>query len=256
MSKSKVSWTNFAFNPYTWNCTTVSPGCKHCYARARAEKYPQNSATGEFDNPPLWRENAVEELRKMPKGNLVFVNDHSDTYHEAALLGWIRRIHTLIGQYPGQMFQVLTKRPERALNIAHMVQWPDNLWFGVSVESPAFLHRLNTLFAIPAKHRFVSFEPLLKPITSGELLAANAQKLDWMIVGGESGLGFRPFKPEWLEPFLQIREKFHIPLFYKQGNGVFPDQNREYKGETFNEYPPEFNTLQARFVKPTQERLW
>jgi protein gp37 len=245
MAKSKISWTDAALNFLTWNCTSISPGCKHCYARKRARDVKgYNSAEYDFEAPPQWREAAVNELRLMKPGQVVFVNNHSDSFHEHVPLDWMRRTHTLIAQRPQLIFLLLTKRPDNALRVADHLKWPDNLWLGVSVEMPLYLKRMDVLRQIPAQHKFVSFEPLLRAIPSDDI---NWRGIEWNIVGGESGQGYRPFDKAWLAPFMWAREEQGIPLFFKQSAGEFPDMDWLYQGREYREFPVQFEALHERF---------
>src|SRR5437016_342869 len=68
-----------------------------------------------------------------------------------------------------------------------------NIWMGVSIESPDYVFRIDHLRATHAHVKFLSLEPLLGPLSILDLRA-----IDWVIVGGESGPGARPMDPGWV----------------------------------------------------------
>lgn len=256
MPKTKISWTDEAWNWLTWNCDTVSPGCKHCFARAHSQRYPQNSAGGQFAGAPNFRPKALEELRLIKSGSTVFVNTHSDTFHKANSIDTLARMFQHMNQRPDLIFLLLTKRPEIALSWAEQLRWTDNIWLGVSVESATFLRRLDLLRLIPAAHRFVSFEPLLAYIPQN-LIRPALQNIDWVIVGGESGQEYRPFMKEWAVDIQRISSEFKIPFYFKQGSGLYPESDRILNGKTYDEFPLEFDQLHRQYeVKAVQTSLF
>ncbi len=257
MPTSKISWTNEAINFLTWNCNKVSPGCKHCYAQAHSERYPQNSAGGEFLGAPAFRSKAFEELRLTKPGNTVFVNTHSDTFHEKNPLAWIKAMFQVMNQRPDLIFLLLTKRPQVAQLIAHEVTWTDNIWLGTSVESMDYFERIRVLESIPAQHRFISFEPLLGPIVSDDRKNSPGKGIEWVICGGESGEYHRPFGKQWAVDIQDWCARNTIPFYYKQGSSVFPDQDRELNGQEYRELPAAFEALHERYaVKAQQQSLF
>lgn len=254
MPKSKISWTDEALNFLTWNCSKVSPGCKHCYAEAHSRKYPQNSAGGGFLDYPQFRAKALEELRLTKSGTVVFINTHSDTFHQSIPLTDIKRMFTHMNQRSDLIFLVLTKRPHLALEYAPYLAWTDNIWLGVSIETMDYYGRLEMLAQIPAKHKFVSFEPLLGPIQAECLLA---EAVEWVIVGGESGEGKRPLDKAWAAHLQRFCAAEHIPFYFKQGSSLYPDQDRLLNEQEYNERPAAFAALRAQYqVEVDQGRLF
>ncbi|MEE8169717.1 MAG: phage Gp37/Gp68 family protein, partial [Phycisphaerae bacterium] len=208
---SSIEWTEATWNPVT-GCTKISPGCKNCYAERMAKRLhamglPQyrngfrvTLQPGALGLPLQWR-----------KPRIIFVNSMSDLFHEAVPLEFIRQTYSVMEQASQHTFQVLTKRPERALACADDLPWPDNLWLGTSVETALYVHRIRTLQRVPAKTRFLSVEPLLGPIPRLPLTG-----IHWVIVGGESGPGARPMEAAWVR---QIRDRcrfYGVPFFFKQ----------------------------------------
>lgn len=256
MSKTKISWTDEALNFLSWNCNKVSPGCKHCYAQKHAEKYPRNSAGGEFLGAPRMRDNALKELAVIKAGSTVFVNTHSDTFHEKNPSEWIYTMFQHMNQRPDLIFLVLTKRPQYPELFYQNLKWTDNIWLGTSVESADYLHRITALEHVPAAHKFISFEPLLGHIPPPSLFAS-LKHIDWVIVGGESGEHHRPFGKQWAIDIQQVCSQMKIPFYFKQGSALFPDSDRVLNGQTYDEFPPEFDRLKHQYaVTAVQQSLF
>lgn len=134
---------------------------------------------------------------------------------------------------PQHTFQVLTKRSRRLREIADELPWPKNVWIGVSVEDQWVLGRIDDLRQVPASVRFLSCEPLLGPMDNLHL-----EGIDWVIVGGESGPGARPMKPEWVESILKQCRQAKVAFFFKQWGGTRKDiTGRELNGRTYDELP-------------------
>lgn len=262
MSKTHIGWTDNSWNPYLWRCRKVSQGCKNCYMMALATRYGQDP-TGPFGT--RW-EAADKELKTFKPGEVVFVNSMSDTYYERASDDDVMRVHATAARRPDLTFLVLTKRPERALALASQLEWPRNLWLGVSVENKATLPRISYALATPAAGVFVSAEPLLEDI--GVLLRAYAslqgyvwhgqrtiyvpdavrdagrgKAIGWVIVGGESGPERRPFDWRWAASIQHTCAEFDVPFFYKQGSAFMPGQDRLLEGRTWDEMPAAFSQV-------------
>ena len=221
-SNSSIEWTDATWNPVT-GCTKISAGCKHCYAekmahRLKAMGVPRYRNGFELtlqpdvlDVPLSWR-----------KPRFIFVNSMSDLFHEKVPLDYLRRVFDVMNRCPQHTFQVLTKRPERAAELAAEFHWTPNIWFGTTVEAQEFIPRIKFLVKTPSAVRFLSVEPLLGPIPRLPL-----QGIDWVIVGGESGPGARPVQPEWVR---QIRDRClarSVPFFFKQWGGVQKKKSRQ-----------------------------
>jgi protein gp37 len=250
MAETKIPWAQEALNFLTWNCNKVSAGCKHCYAQTHSLKYPQNSRGAEFLGAPAIREKAFDELRLIKPGNTVFVNTHSDTFHNSLTLEQIQRMFIHMNQRPDLIFLLLTKRPEIAFKHSAALNWTDNICLGTSVEDMRVYGRIETLANVPAKHRFLSLEPLLGAVT---LAPSDAPWLDWVITGGESGEYRRPLGKQWAVDIQQYCARFNIPFYFKQGSSVFPDQDRLLNGREYNEFPSAFAALQDRFAVNVQQ---
>lgn len=208
---SKIEWTETTWNPVT-GCQKISPGCKHCYAermakRLRAMGQPRY-AKG-FD--VTLQEDIVGLPLKWKKPKIVFVNSMSDLFHPDVPASFIQRCFETMNKASQHQFQVLTKRPERVVELSAQLEWTDNIWIGTSVENSDYVHRVRSLSKVKANIRFLSVEPLLGPI--GRLPLSN---IDWVIVGGESGPGARPMKPEWVRTIRDRCLRYGVPFFFKQ----------------------------------------
>ena len=144
----------------------------------------------------------------------MFVNSMSDLFHADVPEPFIHRVFEVMGDCPQHTFQVLTKRAQRAARLAPRLRWPENVWMGVSVESPDYRWRLEYLRRIPAATRFVSAEPLLAPLPCLDLGG-----VDWLIAGGESQSGCRPASDEWFRDLRDQCASAGVAFFLKQLGG-------------------------------------
>lgn len=231
--KSSIEWTEATWNPVT-GCTKISQGCKHCYAERLARRL---QAMGNPRYANGFRVTLHYDLLDLPlkwhKPKLIFVNSMSDLFHPDVPTEFIQQVFETMVRASHHTFQILTKRPARAAEIAHLLPWPENVWMGTSVESHEVLHRVAALKAIPATVRFLSLEPLLGPIPNLPL-----DGIHWVIVGGESGPGARPMNPEWVR---QIRDqciRHGVAFFFKQWGGTNKKiTGRILDGRTWDEMP-------------------
>jgi len=230
---SSIEWTDATWNPVT-GCTKVSPGCKFCYAERMAKRL---QAMGQ----PRYRNGFLttlqEDLLEAPLGwakpRRVFVNSMSDLFHEAVPADFIAGVFGVMERASWHVFQVLTKRAERLAELAPDLPWPRNVWMGVSVESAEFTWRIAHLRRVPAAVRFLSVEPLLGPIARLPL-----RGVDWVIVGGESGPGARPMRPEWARAIRDRCVAAEVPFFFKQWGGVRKKRTgRALDARTWDEMP-------------------
>ena len=247
---SSIEWTEATWNPVA-GCTPVSPGCLNCYAARMAlrlqfagaasgcSKYI-GTAKRARDGRPVFSgrinldEGSLDLPRRWKRSKVIFVNSMSDLFHADVPVEYIQRVFAVMGECPQHQFQVLTKRPERALELSAQLPWPVNVWMGTSVENALYTHRIKTLREIPAKIRFLSCEPLLGPIARLPL-----EGIHWVIVGGESGPGARPMEAGWVE---QIRDRCverGVAFFFKQWGGVQKKKaGRILELRTWDEMPP------------------
>jgi len=176
-----------------------------------------------------------EDLVQLPlswkKSRCIFVNSMSDLFHPSVPADYIQKIFNVMERANWHEFQLLTKRSERLIELAHYLPWPKNVWIGVSVENANYINRINHLRSVPAAVRFLSIEPLLGPLTKIPL-----KGIDWVIVGGESGPKARPIDKEWVR---KIRDKciaLGVPFFFKQWGGTRKTKTgRKLDGRTWDD---------------------
>ena len=242
---SDIEWTDKTWNPVK-GCFKVSPGCKNCYAirmaeRLQAMKHPLYQGTVIRNGKPNWtgkiglNETLLAEPLKWKKPAKIFVNSMSDLFYEEVPDEFIKQTFNTMLQADWHQFQILTKRPERAKSFLTKYDYnlPPHIWFGVSVESNEYITRIDDLRDMPASIRFVSFEPLLDTVSK-----ANLSKIDWAIIGGESGPGARPMKEEWVNEIEKLCRMHRTAFFFKQWGGVNKKKTgREWQGQTWDEYP-------------------
>lgn len=232
-TRSGIEWTESTWNPLT-GCNKVSPGCKHCYAermaiRLKATGHP-NYANG-FEL--TMHEHILERPLQWKKSQIIFVNSMSDLFHKDVPIDFIQQIFDVMRRAWWHQFQVLTKRSERLYELSPQIEWPRNVWMGVSVESGAYTFRINHLRKTGAKVKFLSLEPLLGPLQN-----LNLEAIDWVIVGGESGPGARPISEEWVTDIRDQCLAAHVPFFFKQWGGTQKKKTgRSLQGRTWDEMP-------------------
>jgi protein gp37 len=230
---SSIEWTEATWNPLT-GCTKVSPGCKRCYAERLAVRL---KAMGQKNYRNGFKLTIHEQTLEIPlrwkSPQLIFVNSMSDLFQQGVPVPFISRVFDTMRSAHWHLFQVLTKRSERLLELSPQLEWPENVWMGVSVENQKYTFRIDHLRRTNAKVKFLSLEPLLGPLP-----ALNLKGIDWVIVGGESGPGARPMSAEWA---LDIRDQCkaaRVPFFFKQWGGVNKKKaGRELDGITHNAMP-------------------
>jgi protein gp37 len=275
-SNSAIEWTDHTFNPW-WGCSRVSPGCKNCYAEAIARRF--NNATNYWDSQAniiklpsdgYWRHPIKWNKEAAGRGQIakVFCGSMCDIFStrgytlgniEAAAGEFIsnestsqvdterRRVFALTKATPNLFWLLLTKRPE---NIVERLpgDWENgyvNVGLGVSVETANYINRIKILTGIPSTLRFLSLEPLLGPLPKLPL-----QGIDWVIVGGESGDGFRPMLLDWVRDIRDQCLAAKVPFFFKQlagkaGNGELP----KLDGVSWAQFPA-FSPGQTLAAKP------
>jgi protein gp37 len=230
---STIEWTEATWNPVT-GCDRISPGCAHCYARTFAERWrgvPGHAYEQGFDMR-LWPERIDQPLRwKRPRQ--IFVNSMSDLFHPEVPDEFIAEVFATMVEADWHVFQILTKRPERLLELADELPWPPHIWMGVSIENRRFVHRADLLREVPAAIRFISAEPLLGPLEGLDLT-----DIHWLISGGESGAGHRPIREEWVLDLRDRCEASDVAFFFKQWGGFRPKSHgRLLEGREWNAMP-------------------
>jgi protein gp37 len=230
---SNIEWTEMTWNPVT-GCRKVSQGCKHCYAERMAKRlYAMGAERYQNGFRPTLHDDLIDLPKRWKKGRVIFVNSMSDLFQDDVPDDFIYRVFLTMESCPQHTFQILTKRSERLREIGGTLPWPGNVWMGVSVEDARVVRRITDLVAVPAQVRFLSCEPLIGPLENLPL-----KGIQWVIVGGESGPGARPMRPEWVESIHQQCRSNKVPFFFKQWGGVRKDlAGRELHGRTYDEMP-------------------
>lgn len=234
MACTSIPFVDASLNFLTWKCEPISDGCKNCYAKTMWER-----GGSAFRGIPALREKEAlaKELAGLHPGDRVYTNGNTDTYHKGLPLETVKYMHKVISQRPEIMFLISTKLPEYVRGYALELEWPDNLWLGVSVESDKYLGRIDNLLALPAKHKFIAFEPLLGKIETRQL---PVQGIDWVYAGGETGQVRRKFNQEWAAAIMNYYVLRNVPFYFKQGGGLLPDTNDYIYGVKYKALPEAF----------------
>lgn len=234
MANSSIEWTEMTWNPTT-GCTKVSAGCKFCYAEIMTrrlkgmgqEKYKDGFKVVKPHEDTL----SIPYTWKHPK--VVFVNSMSDMFHKDISVEFIQRVFKVMNENPQHVFQVLTKRAERLLEFNGKLKWTHNIWLGVSVEDERVTNRIDFLRATDAKVKFLSLEPLIGPLPN-----LNLEKMDWVIVGGESGHRPRTINADWVLDIQEQCKNSDVAFFFKQWGGKNKKAaGRLLNGQTYDEMP-------------------
>ena len=232
-TKSHIEWTESTWNPLT-GCNKVSPGCKHCYAERMAKRL---HAMGQPNYANGFKLTLHPQALEIPLGwkkpQIIFVNSMSDLFHKDVPVDFIQQVFDVMRRAHWHTFQVLTKRSERLLELDPQIEWPDNVWMGVSVENEDYKFRIDDLRRTHAKTKFLSLEPLLGPLHRLSL-----RDINWVIVGGESGPGARPIAEEWVVDIRDQCHAKHVPFFFKQWGGVNKKRaGRLLQGQIWDQMP-------------------
>jgi len=260
---SAIEWTDATWNPIT-GCDRISPGCDHCYALTLAARLKRmGQPRYQRDGDPrtsgpgfglTLHPSALDVPLRWKKPRMVFVNSMSDLFHKDVPERYIQSVFGRMRAAHWHTFQVLTKRPKRMARM--LASWEDyeplpNVWLGTSIESRGYVRRADYLREAPAAVRFISAEPLLGPLvydwhlddgtrcwSDSDAPQLNLDGIDWLIVGGESGAGFRPVDASWVRHLQWAAEEAGAAFFFKQWGGARPKSGgRELDGRTWDEMP-------------------
>lgn len=261
-TETKILWTDSTFNPWI-GCSKVSDGCKHCYAEALdhrlghgrwgAGKPRHKTSAANWKLPLKWDLQARKDRRR----HRVFCASLADVFDAEVDEAWRAELFELIRITPSLDWLLLTKRPE---NIPWMlpVGWGDgvpNVWLGTSVENQETADlRIPLLSKVPARVRFLSIEPLLGPVELNGLVALKDYgggilttwlNIHWIIVGGESGAGARPFELAWARSILKQCKRANVRVFVKQLGAAASDPENGLAGHALK-IPSDAQALIAR----------
>jgi protein gp37 len=138
-----------------------------------------------------------------------------------------------MNENPQHTFQVLTKRSDVLLEYHKSLNWTHNIWMGVSVEDERVKYRIDDLRKTNARTKFLSLEPLIGPLPK-----MNLKKIDWVIVGGESGRKPRPMDVDWVLDIQDQCANWNVAFFFKQWGGTNKKKaGRILQGRTYDEMP-------------------
>ena len=245
---SKIGWTNETWNPVI-GCKAVSEGCRNCYAETIAAGFASkginhygdvaNSTTGKWRGNAKYIPERLGKPKQWKKPKMIFVCSMSDLFHPDVPDSALAEIFGVMRETNQHQYQVLTKRPERVVEVQGWLDIPPHVWIGTSIENNKVLHRVEELRQIKADIRFLSCEPLLEDISVD--LKKHIGYVHWVIVGGESGPNHRPMEYQWVHNLYiecQIRE---VPFFFKQWSHKRPNQGEfclpGHEDPIENEYP-------------------
>lgn len=287
---SAIEWTHASWNPII-GCSRVSEGCRNCYAERQAIRIPTywlNDVVKSTPAGPRWtgtlrlHSEALLLPLRWRRPRRIFVNSMSDLFHEHVPIAWIAKIFDVMAATKRHTFQVLTKRAKRMhhvmskalpdylskpgpvqfplLSLAVETTWPlPNVWLGVSVEDQATADaRIPPLLQTPTALRWVSYEPALGPVNFDNYLDVLplSPGVDWLVIGGESGPGARPFDLAWARAAIAQCHEVRVPVFMKQlgvdvigkwDNMIGSDhiKFRNRKGSDPSEWPPDLRVRQS-----------
>ena len=227
-----IEWTDHTFNPWE-GCTKVSPGCTHCYAESRNQRYSRGANWGpgaprrrtsanNWNEPIRWNKKA-EEASRLSYGTAprprVFCASLADIFDIEVPDQWRMDMWALIEKCPWLDWQLLTKRPQYVEQLVPMAwlsgHWPANVWLGTTVEDQRRAdERIPILLTLPAPVRFLSCEPLLTALDVNLVLRSGS--IHWVICGGESGPQARPMDPTWARGLRDQCQSAGVPFLFKQ----------------------------------------
>ena len=233
--KTGIEWTDATWNPVT-GCTKVSPGCAHCYAEAITLRFKRGGPFLPGKTTIRLHPDRLDDPGKWRSPRRVFVNSMSDLFHEEVPFEFIQEVFDRMEIHSAHTYQILTKRPERMLDYAKTTayaKWPDHIWAGVSVENQYWAdRRIPLLQQVPTSVRFLSCEPLLKP------LRLDLDGIHWVIVGGESGHRARKMEEAWALDIRDQCEQTGVAFFFKQWGGrTSKSGGRALDGRIWDEMP-------------------
>jgi len=218
--QTTIEWTDATLNTVL-GCTEISPGCAHCYAKTFAERFRGTRGHPfEFGFDLRLKPEQLARPFHWVKKRRIFVCSMSDLFQQGVPDEYIATNFRAFQNAPWHTYQLLTKRADRLAellggSLRKVRKW-SNIWYGVSVENRRHgLPRIDLLRSARPTVAFLSIEPLLEDLGTVDL-----RGIHWVIVGGESGPGARPMKPEWVRSIRDQCTDAGVPFFFKQWGGV------------------------------------
>lgn len=214
VSKTKIEWSHATWNPVT-GCSGISEGCRNCYAR-RIAKRLKSQGVEKYKNgfEVTLHENTLTMPLQLKKPHRIFTCSMADMFNEQVPEEYILRIFNIMKRTRRHIFQVLTKRSKRLLEMNEKLPWGPHIWMGVTVENGDNVYRIDHLRKTGAAIKFLSVEPLLGPLPD-----LNLQGIDWVILGGESGPRARAMKADWVRDVRDQCIKKGAAFYFKQWGG-------------------------------------
>jgi len=244
MAETSIEWTDATWNPVA-GCTILTAGCTNCYAMRMAarleamgvEKYA--GLTRKSGGRAKWTGKVFLDRKSLAipatwsRPRRVFVNSMSDLFHAEVSADFIADVWRVMADTPRHTYQILTKRPDRMIEIVPSLGKLPNVWLGTSVEDDRVLYRVEEIRRVPATVRFISFEPLI-----GSVATADLTDIHWAIVGGESGPKARYMNPAWVDEIEIMCRRAGTAFFFKQWGGRNKKSTgRLLNGRTYDEMP-------------------
>ena len=244
--KTGIAWTDATWNIFT-GCNKISEGCKNCYAERDWSRLSHNPTTVYFNrrfSDVMFHPERLSIPEKWTRPRRIFVNSMSDLFHENISDTDRDKVFDVMENLPRHVFQILTKRPAKMKEYMTGREQRGftprkNIWLGVTVENQdAAAERIPLLISTPASLRWLSIEPLLSPVVLSDVPVGmlgplrwktcppDLPKIDWVVVGGESGSKARDMKPEWALAIIDECKEAGTPVFFKQGSATW---GREFK---------------------------
>lgn len=270
--RSKIEWTDATWNP-VMGCTPVSEGCQHCYALRMIRRYVGYPGWPKVPNEVRFFPERLDEPLRSRRPRRIFVCSIADLFHPDVPFEFITEVFDTMCAWrwpskaaertgdeslledPGHTFLVLTKRPERiqpwldwvgdfwpgdrplSVNLVHFGHFGPHIWLGVTAENQARAdERIPVLLRVPAAVRWVSIEPMLEAVDLTGVLGD--QKLNWCVVGGETGPGARPMHPGWVRSVRDQCIAAGVPFFFKswgEWTAEYPGGNLAHTAEAIFE---------------------
>jgi len=234
--KTKIEYCTATHN-FWYGCDKISEGCKNCFAERIYKRFYKNFGGTSPDFSKIIKAKNFDAPLKWKKPQIILVNDMSDFFHKDVPVEWQSQALHLMNTCNNHIFLLLTKRPK---NMAKFFSYRDvskinNIWLGVSVENQKTAdERIPELLKIPHFKKWISFEPLLGEI-DGTKLIKWLPKIDFAVVGGETGRGARHMNPNWAYNLMRRCQYASVPFFMKQMSNKAPIPKdlmvREYPNE-------------------------
>ena len=205
MSKP-IPYTSGSINPVT-GCKKYSRGCASCYAFTWAQRFRGGDFSIHYHPEKL-------DVIRRKKSGLWFVGSMTDLFQDGIEFSRVADIINTIAVNPKAKFLVLTKRAKNMASFFRACPAPANLGIGVTAEGQQeWDERVPILLSIKAAMRWVSVEPMLESVVAD---TDDLMRLDWVIVGPETGAKNRECKHSWMEGLWRQTRGTGTPFFDKR----------------------------------------